>query len=305
MAGNALLGEFGEQEARNRLERCLLGTGARFQGSSDKGLDLILQFESPNRMDELFHFGVQVKAGDSYVQSRGSRWLVKNISPDRFRQWCRSHLPVLFVWVRPTAPAECYWALIRKDSTLERFSISKGALISPSLRYDLTLGMSRDQTNSVVRGQVLIPPLGLGLRPIAKRHYRALLQQRAALMNPVLGDVRLSWRAWRHMTRQGRPKRYISQSLQLLPNLSEVVSASTQFLGMRRLARVRRGAWVTEVRLLAFRGPTLVFGARPPAEIRVVFRERIRYPLHWAQDVRLHENVSRDVTIESLYEKVR
>ena len=304
MTVNAQLGEFGEQEARNRLERSLMAAGARFQGFSDKGLDLVLQFEAPVDRQPL-HFGVQVKAGNSYAQSRGSRWLIKNIPADRFRQWTRSKLPVLFIWVRPTTPAECYCILITRDSSLEHFSISKGALITPSLRYDLTLGMSREQSNATLRGQLLIPPLGSGLRPFAKDRYRALLRLGRPLVNPVLGDVVPSWRGWRHMTRQGRPKRYISQSLQLMPNIADIVSTATQFLGLRRLGRIPRGEWVTEVRLLAFRGPTISFGSRAAADTRIVFRERIRYPREWAQDISLHDNVTREVTIESVYEKTR
>src|SRR5262245_16153920 len=140
------LGEHGEQEARARLERALLGTGVRFSGFSDLGIDLLLQFGAPRPDGQPMHFGVQVKAGDSYAVSDGGRWRIKNLAEDRFRQWCKSKLPVLFVWVRPQVPAECYWALIKKETSFERFSISKRATITPSLRYDLTLDSAREES---------------------------------------------------------------------------------------------------------------------------------------------------------------
>jgi len=304
MIPNAQLGEFGEQETRSRLERCLLGSGVRFQGQSDKGLDLVLQFQAP-ATNEVLHFGVQVKAGDSYAELHRSRWRIKNIPAERFRQWSKSRLPVLLVWVRPTTPAECYWGLVTKDASVGQFSISRNALISPALRYDLALGVARDHSEALVRGSLLVPPLHGGVQPAAKAHYRAMLRSRRALSNPVLGSVKLSWRAWRHMTRQGRAKHHISQSLQLLPSLPAVVAGATQFIGLRRLDCVRRGNWTTEIRLVAFRGPTLTFDFRPPADTRIVFRERIRYPRDWTQDVNLHKNIVREVTVESLYEKAR
>src|SRR6266852_1286313 len=100
------MGEFGEQEARARLERALIGAGVRFSGASDKGIDLLMQFEAPAPEPQPVHVAVQVKTGDSFAAMHRARWHVRNLDPDRFRQWTRSKVPVLFVWVRPTTPAE-------------------------------------------------------------------------------------------------------------------------------------------------------------------------------------------------------
>lgn len=299
-----LLGEHGEQEARTRLERALLGTGVRFSGFSDVGIDVVLQFVAARPDRQPLYFGVQVKAGDSYATSDGSRWRIKNVAEERLRQWRRSKLPVLFVWVRPQVPAECYWTLIKKDTALERFSISKLATIAPSLRYDLTLESARDESaRDEVPAETLRPPLGLGLRPFAKEYYRTVLRA-SQLVHPVLGPVSFTGHGWRHLTKPGRSQRYIYHSLQLLACLPVVVPCAGVFVGLRRLATIRRGAATTEVRLLVFRGPVAHFRTRPPAQIMTVYRERIIYPTKWTEDVAIHKRVRREVAFESIYEKV-
>jgi hypothetical protein len=299
------LGEHGEQEALVRLERALLGTGVRFSGSSDLGLDLILQFSAPLPEPQPLHFGVQVKAGDSYGKSDDGRWRVRNVSEERFRQWQKSKLPVLFVWVRPQVPAECLWALIKKDTSLDRFSISKHATIAPSLRYDLTLESARDEPlHNEVPVESLRPPLGIGLRPFAKEYYRGILRS-SNLTHPVLGPIGFTGCGWRHLTKQGRSRRYIQHSLQLLSCVPTVLPLAGRFVGLRRLTRIRRGEVTTEVRLLAFQGPTASFPTRPPAQLILVFRERIVYPTRWFEDIEIHKHVRREVTFESVYEKVQ
>jgi hypothetical protein len=267
-------------------------------------LDLLLRFESPRPDAQPLHFGVQVKTGDSFATLEKARWRIKNLSDERFRQWARSHLPVLFVWIRPVTPVECYWGLVRKDTKREQFSISKRAMIGPVLRYDLTLESARgDEPGNDIQANLLVPPLRAPLRLHAKSYYRQELMGRPAL-HPVVGPVAFTWRGWRHLTGQARPQRHIHQSLQFLGLAASVVSTAGKFLGVRRILKVTRGAWTTEVRLLISEGPTAHFKTRPTARLILTLREQIRYPAQWMNDVRLPDNVSRHVTFESIYEKV-
>lgn len=298
------LGEFGEQEVRARLERALIGAGVRFSGASDKGLDLLMQFEAPAPEPQPVHVAVQVKAGESYASSHGSRWRVLGLDESRFRQWTRSKVPVLFVWVRPTMPAECYRALIKRDSSREHFSIAKRAFVTPALRYDLWLEFAREAEPKVAAGELLRPPLSTGLREYAKGYYTEFLVGSTAV-NPLLGNVSFTRNGWRHMTRRGRKSSDIHQSLMLLRAAKAAIENAAQFRGLRRLSHVVRGNWVVDTRLVALRGPILHFKKRAPADVVVVVYEQIRYPLHWAADVTLHGNVHRSATFYSIYEKTR
>jgi len=296
------LGEFGEQEARSRLERALIGAGVRFSGASDKGLDLLMQFESPAPDPQPLHVAVQVKTGESFARPDGARWRVQNLDPSRFRQWTRSKVPVLFVWVRPTSPAECYWALIKRDSSREHFTIGKRAYVTPVLRNDLWLELAREGDAVSVPAELLRPPLSVGLRLHAKDYYRNSLLG-SHVINPVIGRVNFTWNGWRHLTRRGRRPSHIHQSLMLLPSASAALAGAVRFAGLRRLSHVVRGQWVVDTRLIALRGVQLRFKNRAPADVAVVVRERVFYPAGWMSDVRLHANIRREVTFHSIYEK--
>lgn len=298
------LGEFGEQEARARLERALVGAGVRFSGASDKGLDLIMQFEAPAPEPQPIYVAVQVKTGDSFANLHRARWHVKNIDPERFRQWTRSKVPVLFVWVRPTNPAECYWALVKRDSSREHFTIARRSVVTPPLRFDLWLELTRDGEATKLPAELLRPPLSTALRPHAKEYYRRHLLG-TEVSNPVLGAVQFTWNGWRHLTRRGRKCADIHQSLLLLPAASEAVSRASRFVGLRRLSHVVRGQWTVDTRLIALRGPVLYLKNRAPADLVIVVHEQIWYPTHWQSDVRLHKNTRRVATFYSIYEKVQ
>ena len=73
---------------------------------------------------------------------------------------------------------------------------------------------------------------------------------------------------------------------------------------MRRLKTLPRGSWKTEVRLLVFESKGISLVGRASADLIVVYRETIRYPLSWNGDVNLHNNVMRSLAFESIYEKV-
>lgn len=299
---DAQLGEFGEQEALAQLQRSLLGAGARFTGFSDKGVDMVVQFEAPVPEPELLHFAVQVKTGDSYATPDRSRWRIRNLDGERFRQWTRSVIPVVFVWVRPRTPAECYWALVKRDSSREHFTISRRAIVAPTLRYDLWLERCRDAHDVTIVGDLLRPPLSRSMRDVAKKYFQNHLLGRSTV-NPVLGEIAFTWSGWRHMTRRGRKAKYIHRSLELLTNAFTAAAVVPRFVAKRRVSHVTRGKWVHDIRLIAMRGIRLTFAERSPADITIVVREHIMYPSAWPTDVTLHSQIRRRLIFHSIYEK--
>lgn len=300
---DAQLGELGEQEARGRLERALLGCGLRFSGFADKGIDLIMQFESPAPDGQPLHFGVQVKTGTSFASGSGAKWLVKNISESRFRQWTKSKLPVIFVWVRPTQPAECYWTIIRRTTSRSHFSIPKRSVINPGMRFQLALEVSVDPGEAVASGPIklLRPPLGIGLRPFARKFYKTHLMP-SRPVHPILGPISFSWRGWRHLTRQGRRQDFIHQSLQLLPATIQAIQSPSELVGLRHLKTLQRGHWTTELRLVVFRSRSVKVLGRRSADLVLVIRQRIRFPTNWLGDVSLHQRIYCESSFESIYE---
>lgn len=299
------LGEFGEQEVRSRLERALGGTGMQLSGFADKGIDLILQFSSPSSTNQPLHFGVQVKTGNSFAVDATNRWRIKNLDETRFRQWKQSKLPILFIWVRPTNPAECYWRIIRHNTDRKHFDISKRSIITPSIKFDCFLEYFNDYTGEQKDEiRLLRPPLAMGMRPFAKDYYRELIANNN-ITHPFLGKIEFTWKGWKHITAKKRPLPFIHQSMQLLSAVPWVVQNPSEFIGMRRLGCTSRGAWTTDIRLLIYKTNSVRIVSRTDADIIVALRERIRYPNDWQGNVNLHKEVRREITFESIYEKMQ
>lgn len=272
------LGESGEQEVRSRLERALGGTGMQLSGFADKGIDLILQFTSPAPNKQPLHFGVQVKTGNSFAVDITNRWRIRNLDEIRFQQWKLSKLPIMFIWVRPTNPAECYWRFISRTTDKKHFDISKRSVITPSIRFDCLLAyffnFTCEQKDEI---RLLRPPLATGMRPFAKDYYRELIAS-SNLTHPFLGKIDFTWKGWKHLTAKKRPLPFIHQSMQLLSTVPWVVQNPNEFIGMRRLRCVTRGAWTIDVRLLIFKTNNVKIVSRTDADIIVALRAKNKIP---------------------------
>ena len=64
------LGESGEQRAIAALTMATLGNVKQYSGQHDKGIDLMLQVESPTMAGQPVYCGVQVKTGRSYAKDK-------------------------------------------------------------------------------------------------------------------------------------------------------------------------------------------------------------------------------------------
>lgn len=296
-------GELGEQEACARLKRALLAHATQYSGYHDRGIDLSLQFPAPGDPRSPLQIGAQVKTGHSYTVDVGRRWKICGIDVDDFNRWRRSRVPVVFVWVCPTTPAECYWAVIRKNTSLSHFSISKKAIVSPGMGPLLALEFLRDfDCRKEILGRRLCPPLNKLLRDYAREYYWTnLLGTRRT--HSLLGDITFSQAAWRHITRRRRSKPQILGSLELLPLVSMLLDELHSFIGGRFLKTLVRRNQIVERRLLAFKHRGVHIAGRTPADITIVLREHVTYPKEWANSVTLHHQVKRRLHFYSIYEK--
>ncbi len=302
MGVNDTTADFGERQARTQLEQALSGHGVQFQGTADQKLDLIVQFHGPDPARSLLYLGVQVKTGWSYVRHVGPHRIFLKANPEDLKVWKRSNLPVALIWVNPDT-AECHWTQITDKTQPQYLSVSRRAKVSPALAYEFAARLiSLRPTSEDGRVTSLHSGLSFGLRQVAKNYYRnALLGKKLA--HPILGDVSVSWRGWRHLTRAGRSKSFIAQSLLLLPSVKWVSEHPTVFRGVRRLPPTSRGEWTTERRLFLFDTTRVVLPGSTPRTIRTVFRERVSFPTDWLTRARYHLDVRREAAFESVYEK--
>jgi hypothetical protein len=300
---NYALGYAGEKLVRFQLEHVLRGWGVHLTGPADDGIDIVVQFRSTCSTPQPIIVGIQVKTGDSYAASVGSRWQMRPLDPTRFKQWQEATIPVALVWVKPEAVSNAYWAMVKEEAPHDKFLISKRSLISPATPYDLSLKLWRGNRRRVPEhiSKLLCPPLGLSARNYARDYYRTKMMTEQPL-HPVLGTVKFTWKGWRHITRNSRRARDVYQSIHLLPAVRRLVDNPGALHGIRPLSLTTRGPVTTRIQLIAYKARSVLLAGRAPGELVAVYRERINYPSNWHNDLELAKKVKREITFESVYE---
>ncbi len=296
------LGTEGEKRARALLEHALAATGSHFSGAFDLGVDLHIQFPLP-ATGQPYHLGAQVKTGNSFVKPKKKHWVVQNVKKADLESWRSSQFPVIFVWVRPGPPTQCFWRLVKRRTQVSPLRISKQALVSPVMRFDLPLYLSPSvDAPEVSQVKLLRAPLGSGIRPYAKDFYRHELMTDEAC-HPVLGPIRFSWRGWKHLTSRRRSVSRIAESLSLLRAVPLAIRYPKRFVAIRRVGSTTRGDTTTESRLLVFDSHEVPVEFRGEVGLRYIIRESVTYPKHWEESLLTGGAIKRTLAFESVYQK--
>ncbi len=299
-------GEIGEQEASALLQKVLRGHVSRFQGQADKGLDLAFVGRLPCPERPLVHFVAQIKTGQSFVKrfGVGPEMKVKKVAAKKILEWRNLEAPVLFLWLDDNKN-EVYWRIVSKGGRAKSLYLAERSTLSPLTRYDLVVRLNRER--KVTNNRISIDPLSArpkeSLKQVALAYYKRELH-RTVSRNPVLGDIRFTWRGWRHIVRRRNTVAKMMRSLQLLPAAKKVLSDPGEICGFRRLANTTRGKWTTESRLIAFKRCEVEIKGGRPADIVVVVRERIVYPINWRECFDFDQRIIRHLRFESIYEQL-
>lgn len=203
------------------------------------------------------------------------------------------------VWVHPDEENGAYWHLFDSANPSRQIVIPKSRKITPATKFDIARKLlSWDQQSLKKPAKLFAPPLSSGIRQAAKILYKSLKETRQPI-NPLLGQVNITWRGWRHITSQKRKATDIYQSLQLLPVLKYVIENPLPNPKLGRRQRIQLGNWCHEVRLLVFR-IDVPLKRRTNAKIECVLRETIKYPKNWYSVAA--SKIERRVAFESISE---
>lgn len=298
------LGEQGEVWVMALLSRIFNGKAVKYEGLHDKGSDLVIQFSNPLRLAEIRYFGVQVKTGKSYVKDEGKNWKIQNVSNNYIDKLNAMNIPILFVWVNHDKEIVPYWTLITKESG-EQLYLSKHSVLSPITLYDFLIRICIVKNQSIIfeklfglKYQRLVAPLNILMRNFAREYYKKKLLQKL-FSNKEIGEVKITWSGWRHITRKGRKSEYIYKSLEILPIVKDAISNSN-LINFRRLKKIKRGNRIYETRLLIL-NTRISVPNDSNAKAIIAIRERINYPIKWKEDLLLFSNLKRELVFESIY----
>jgi hypothetical protein len=223
----------------------------------------------------------QVKSGPSYRRSANSHSITLGIDKETISALSGTGMPGLVIWVPPPPMNRLYWYATDPRAPAKTVAkVKRSQYVRPSLRYDLSrlydyASWSRRYTKQTVGivadSQVL---------PKAKAAYSAL--QAINLPNPLVGPLKITRLAWRHITRRSKSSARRTLSLRVVPYLKAFISSPPDRYACNFEELRDEGSSTVETRLLLCWYRQAVTINDESYSVLVRIKEEIRYPANWA-----------------------
>lgn len=198
--------------------------------------------------DEVFKtnlsLGVQIKTGNSYVhQSKKSKRhiILTKLEESDIRDWKASNIPVIVIWVSddPSGKRYALWAdTTRIKKGAKQIKILKTALVDrncvPKL-LEIARAYAGLPVVPILKETPLFPTLVKDVKKDARKFYEKW--RRVKTVSPIFGHVRITLKAWRHITRIKSSQREICHKLSCLPCARELIMNANQCRFLRKIER--------------------------------------------------------------------
>ena len=269
-----------------------------------KKLDLkISLLNAFNRHSSIISVYGQIKHGASFARETNDMYILQNLGEDTIPTLQEGSQPALLIWVPPQPHDKVYWHVVRsKGKHRTPIRIDKRDYVTPGLRFELSRFANFERRN--LRYPCLdIPKLTAASveGANAKKHYREL--KKMSLHNPLLGYIKVTRLAWRHITRRSRSKarrhrsfhtlRYLRVFLEKVPTHYVVDKGLAPIKDKKTLERSEIVFWYRHALRVEGEVQTLL----------VRFLEEIEYPMDWQQRPLSERDVSHKVTLLSWWFK--
>lgn len=298
MATTKQVGDGGTRRAAALLGLAVCGEVHNSSTDEDAAkVDLHLTFRNAFRPKEMIPLRCQVKSGPSYGR-RTQKHIVLAIDGDTKDALSGAGTPGLIAWVPPAPSDKVYWYASdprskRKASVIVPFD----DYVRPSLRYDLSrLAIyatwahrhARQTVRKFDEAQIL---------PVAKVHYSLLRAK--SLSHPLVGNLRVSRFAWRHITRRSKTAKQRQSALMVTPYLHTFLDKMPDRHLCRREAPVRKGRRMVETRYVTcwYRDALSIEGHLHTLVIRI--REVVSYPAGWQSHSYTVEDIKQEAILAS------
>jgi hypothetical protein len=290
-------GPAGERRAASILTTALCAEATHATaGEDDDKIDMKLSIPHAFRADVRIPVHCQVKSGNSYLSSANeSAFHLKNVSAKSINILRAGTRPALILWVPPPPREDLYWygfGLRQRDST--PLKIPRWHRVSPAMRYDLTRIFERcSPTPRAPRLDVTTSSVD---HDTARAAYRNLAPFYA---HPLAGTLRVSWLAWRHVTRKSKPKAQREQSLRLVRYLPRFLDSSPDRFSTVCDGVTREGNWTRRRSWTWCWYHNALRIDEQPHRLLVRFREDIVFPTNWRRFPLAESQVEQTAVLES------
>lgn len=260
-------------------------------------VDLHLTFRNAFRPNELIPLRCQVKSGASYGRKRKDH-ISLSIDDDTKVALSGAGTPGLIAWVPPPHEDRVYWyASDPRNKRKASVKIHSNDYVRPSLRYDLsrlavyatwTHRHSRQTVRKIDDDKILA---------VAKEHYSRL--KFTAVAHPLVGKLRISRLAWRHVTRRSKTTKQRHSSLLVTRYLHSFLDKVPDRFLCRRETPVQNGHRMVETRYVTcwYRDALSIDDTVHTLVIRI--RETVSYPENWQLRALSVADIQQEATLAS------
>jgi len=303
------LGNLGEAIAGQLLSIVFNGEVQKetLRGEGFGALDLQLSYPSVFDGKALKKLAIQVKTGESFAYWNKKRkcWVLQGIKKEHIIKWQKTNQPVLIVWVNPRQKSEAFWRFVNNKTSSEVLYVTNSHKLRPDSLFEIDRLL-----NCAYQEKGGIPLLTLkqfdNLAPArfwAKQEYRKI----KGIFASRLGDFEISNYAFRHLTRAGRSKSHIKDSLLLLPHVKKFLSKIPHKI---QVLAPENGPLETVIdnftlikRKVLFIYKDCRFNDMPRCVVYIRFEEIVLFPTDWTYKFINGGKTNHSMKLESIYRK--
>jgi hypothetical protein len=303
------LGNLGEAIAGKLLSIIFNGETQKetLRGEGKGALDLQLSYPAFFDGKALKRIAVQVKTGESFARWNQKRkcWVLQGIKKEHIEKWQKSNQPVLIVWVNPRQKSEAFWRFVNKKTSSEVLYVSKSHKLRPDSLFEIDRLINRFYMEKGGLPKITLKQFDSlsSARFWAKKEYSKI----KGIFTGGLGDFEISNYAFRHLTRAGRNKSHIKDSLMLLPHVRKFLSKvphDVQVLAPETQAMETAVDNFTLIkRKVLFVYKNCRFDDIPHCIVYIRFEEIVIFPTEWPYQLINGFKTSHSMKLESIYRK--
>jgi hypothetical protein len=246
----------------------------------------------------------QIKYGASFGRKTAGVITLQNLGDDTILTLQEGSQPALLIWVPPAPDRNVYWHVVRsKGKHRSPIRIPADNFVTPGLRFELSRFATFERRHPHYPCLDIQPLTEESINGAnAKKYYAAL--KRHPLHNPLLGNIRVTRLAWRHITRRSRATVRRHRSFHVLKYLHQFLGRiPTRYLVDKKTARSSGETTMLERNQIVFWYRRAFQFEGKMQTLLVRFIEEIEYPIDWKAGPLSESEVSHKVILMSWWFK--
>lgn len=228
------IGSIGESFSKYLVESIFFGNAKSVTLYEEYKGALDFKFDYESNIDgnkTLRDIRVQVKTGESFANfiTTTNKYTISNVKNEHKEKWVLSKQPVLLIWVDPDNQNKMYWKLFLKNTPIKNTKIPISHYLSPATFFEI----DRIMLIKFEKTYKSIPAINIKQKILDSSTYDIIKMTKEYLIKnngthqTKIGKVRLSRYSIKHLTRKGRCRSHVRDSLKLYQYILNILKNYT------------------------------------------------------------------------------